>query len=405
MKIFKLFLVFCFSFLFLSYFCEAKDTDYAYLNFEHLNFKASHFLLYNLDDEKVVYQKGSDEKISIASLTKIMTAMVALLHYEDLDQPVKIPNEAFYNTSGYAMAGFKRNETVTIRDLLYGTLLPSGVEAAQALAVLTAGSIDNFVQMMNDLKEKIGMPSTHFSNPVGRDDIANYSTLEDVQKLLLYALHHEVFKEIYTTRFYETTNHLKLYSTLVAPSEKYFLDVTNIEGSKSGFTKEAGLCLSSLAEYNGIHYLLIVARSPYQNGFPNHIVDSLEIYNYFNDHYAYQNLFSVEEPIVTLTVQDGEILEYPIYVEQNIPLYLDKEAIFDYHYEGINVLNRKIKKNDYLGKIHVYYHQQLLYSQDVYLKETLKYRYTDYKIIGLFLTFVFLVFLILKFRKKSKKKK
>ncbi len=403
MKRINFFLVLCFFFFSLV---EAKETDYAYLNFEHLNFKATHYLLYNLDEGKTVIQKGSDEQISIASLTKIMTSMVVILNHEDLDKRVTLPNEAFYNTSGYAMAGFKRNETVTIRDLLYGTLLPSGVEASQALAILTAGSIDHFVKMMNDLKEEIGMNATHFSNPVGRDAIDHYSTLEDVQKLLLYALKNEVFKEIYTTRYYETTNHLDLYSTLVGPSEKYFLDVKNILGSKSGFTKEAGLCLSSIAEYQGVHYLLIVARSPYQNGFPNHIVDSLEIYNYFNEHYSYQNVFPVEEPVATLTVQDGEILEYPIYVEQTVPIYLDKEAVLTYRYEGVDVLNRTIKVNDFLGNVHVFYHDQLLYSQEIYLKDNISYRYTDYKMgLVLLVVLILLLLLILKLRKRSKKKK
>lgn len=387
----------------------AKASEYDYFNLENLNLdvKANHLLLYNLKDEKVVYQKGYEDKISIASLTKIMTAMVVIENNEDLDKIVTIPKEAFYNTNGYAMAGFKMNEKVTIRDLLYGTLLPSGVEAAQALAVLTGGNLDNFVVLMNELKDKIGMNATHFSNPVGRDDENNYSTLEDLKKLILYALQNEAFETIYTTRYYKTTNHLELYSTLVGPSEKYHLNVGSIKGSKSGFTKDAGLCLSSLYEFDDVEYLLILAGSMYQNGFPNHIVDSLEIYNYFNEHYDYINVLEKDRVLAHLKVQDATLEDYFIKSSEDVSFYLEKEIKdFSYQYEGIEVLNRKIKQNDFLGKVKVFYKENLLYSYDVYLDREIKYNYTDYKIMGIVLVFLIIcLFSICKLKKRKRKKR
>ena len=403
----KIILFFC-VFLFSVSFVEAKKSDYSYLEGIALesfsNVKAQNILLYNLNDKKLVYEENSNEKIAIASLTKIMTAMVTLSKLENLEEKIIIPSGAFYNVSGYAEAGFKVGDRVTIRDLLYGMLLPSGVEAAQALAIYVSGSLDNFVVEMNALAQSLGMQNTHYSNPVGRDDIDNYSTLEDISKLLLYALENKTFYEIYTTRTYTTTNHLELLSTLVSPSNRYGLDVSYIKGSKSGFTNQAGLCLSSIASYNGISYLLIIANSLYASGFPNHIVDSLAIYDYFFEHFLYQDILKKDQELVTLDIKDGFDKTYTIASDKDISMYVTKEILTDiqYEYEGIKTLDYKVKQNDKLGTIKVKYQDDILYSYDVYLQENIRYRYTKFILWGVS---IFVLILLILFNLKKQKKK
>lgn len=388
----------------------AKTTDYTHLDMSKVkldSIKANHILLYNLNDQKVVYQIGNDDKISIASLTKIMTSLVTIEKNEDLDKVVTVPSEAFLNIDGYAEAGFKAGEKVTIRDLLYGTLLPSGVEAAQSLAIITSGNIKNFVDEMNNMASKIGLQNTHYENPVGRDNKENYSTLSDLLALLKYALGNETFYEIYTTRIYESSNGLELKSTLVNPSTKYSLNIDSIKGSKSGFTKDAGLCLSSIAEYENTKYLLIIANSLYQNGFPNHIVDSLNIYKYFSNNYNYQNILTEGQILTTLKVEDGYQDTYDVISNETIPFYLEKESTdkITYIYSGIDTIDYKIKQNEKLGSVSIFYNDTLLYTYPVYLNTELKFKYTKFFLIGLIILGVILIGIIFHFFKKKKNKK
>lgn len=398
--------------LFLSFFVStnvlAKEWEnYTYFDTESIEFSniyAKHILLINLDDQKVVYQKSEEEKIQMASLTKIMTALVAIEKIQNLDEKVTIPSSAFSNLNGYALAGFKAGDIVSYRDLLYGTLLPSGAEAAQALAILVSGSLQNFVLEMNESANRIGLVNTHYSNPVGRDDLENYSTLSDLAKLLLYALDNEEFYKIYTSRSYETTNGIKLLSTLVLPSSKYALDVSSIQGSKSGFTNQAGLCLSSIAEYNGISYLLILTDSLYANGFPNHIVDSLNLYQYFSTHYGYQNVLTEGQELYSIPIIDGYLDEYTIYSTINFPMFLPKDSQVFLHYSGLEQLDFKVKQNEQIGIIEVTYNDQVLYTYPVYLTEKIKYKYSNLKIcfVCIFSICIFLLFLFKRRKKRGK---
>ena len=221
----------CKQFLFISvlFFCFLPtffaQSDYTYLDIDLPNVQAQNILLYNLKENKIIYEQNSEEQISIASLTKIMTALVAIETFDNLEEIVTVPSGAFYNITGYAEAGFHVGDRVTIKDLIYGTLLPSGAEAAQALAILASKNLSSFVEKMNEKANSLGMLATSYENPVGRDNEKNYSTLDDLATLLLYALENPTFYEIYTTRHYITLNQLEFDSTLVFPSQKYNLKI------------------------------------------------------------------------------------------------------------------------------------------------------------------------------------
>ena len=170
-------------------------------------------VLYNLNDDEILYEQNSNEQTSIASITKIMTALVAMDNISDYDSIITITTADFEGTTGYSKAGFSVGDRVTYRDLLYGILLPSGADAVNAIVRNTLG-YDDFIIAMNELTKKIGLENTSFSNPVGKDDVNNYSTASDVAKMLKYALENPLFKEIFTTKEYTTTNGINLESTL-----------------------------------------------------------------------------------------------------------------------------------------------------------------------------------------------
>lgn len=398
-------LIICTFLLFFTFIlnCFAKS-GYSYLDINIPDVQAKNILLYNVNDNKILYELNSKEKISIASLTKIMTAVVAIESLENLDEVVSVPSGAFYNVAGYAEAGFKVGEHVTIKDLLYGTLLPSGADAAQSLAILTSGSLSSFVEKMNEKASSLGMNSTHYENPVGRDHEQNYSTLSDLAKLLFYALENPVFYEIYTTRQYITLNNLELSSTLVIPSSKYNLNIENIKGSKSGYTKNAGLCLSSIAEFNGVQYLLITAGSHYESGFPNHIVDSLAIYNYFFENFSYQPILKKDEIIHTLEIKDGVFKNYEIKSDEDKSLYMENESELEYIYNGLDSLNYKVKIGEKLGEIAVKNKDTILYTFDVFLNEHVKYKHTKIIMFGILLLLVIVCICFIRKKRKRKEK-
>ncbi len=382
--------------------------DYFYLdipNFQtELNITASNYLLVNLDTKEDITEYQSNELIQIASLTKIMTTMVALESIDDLDKLVIVPQESLSNITGYTTSGFIPGSTVTYRDLLYGTMLPSGADAAQSLALLTHGSIDSFVVSMNDLAKKLNMNNTHFDNPIGKDSENNYSTLQDLKKLLIYALENKDFYTIYTTKYYETTNNLTFKSTLIEPSNKYNLESNLILGSKSGYTKGAGLCLSSIHEYNNHTYLLITTGSNYQDNFPHHILDSLTIYNYMDTNYDNVNLLNKGQEIVNLQIDNAFTKNYSVTSQEDVNVYLNLANIKDvkYSYDGINTLNYKIKKGTKLGTYTITYHDYILYSQDIYLEIPITYKYPFYfTILFILICLILLIILIPKLKTKK----
>jgi D-alanyl-D-alanine carboxypeptidase (penicillin-binding protein 5/6) len=368
--------------------------------------KSSNVILYNLTDDTVLYEKNSNDLISIASLTKIMTVLTTIENVDDLEKEVTITKDAFSDISEYSTAGFNIGDKVTYLDLLYGTLLPSGAEAAQAVALATSNTISDFVALMNEEADKLGMTNTHYSNPIGRDDKDNYSTLNDLITLLKYALNNETFYKIYTTKTYTTTNNIELSSTLKTSAGRYNLDITNILGAKSGYTDDAGLCLSTLAEYDNTKYLLITANAPYAYGYPNHIVDTLNIYNYYFDNYKYQKIITNEQQLYTINIKDGFDKTYTITSSDDVSLYLKNDIDLDkleYNYQGIDTLTSKIKTNYKLGDIEVVYEGNILYTYPVYLTENIKYKHTKL-VITIFLTLI-IILVLLKSLKKSIRKK
>ena len=183
---------------------------------EEFTLQSKNAALYLLNEDKILYQKKADEKVSIASLTKIMTAIVAIEHINDFNKKVTITSDVFVGTEELSKAGFIVGEKVSYYDLLYGALLPSGGDATNALAINTAGSVKKFVGWMNDKAKELGMNNTHFANTSGLDAKGHYSTMNDMIILLKYAYKNPTFKKVYTANNYTTSNkRLKLKSLVI----------------------------------------------------------------------------------------------------------------------------------------------------------------------------------------------
>ncbi|PAE80491.1 D-alanyl-D-alanine carboxypeptidase [Shouchella clausii] len=237
---------------------------------------------------RVVYEENAEAKVYPASLTKIMTTIVALEQIEDLSAiaPVDVTTYHEMVASNASMAGFFGREDVTYRDLLYGTMLTSGGEAANSLAVHVGGNVENFVQMMNDKAAELGL-NTHFTNPEGLHNEKQYTTASDMAKLLDYALNNSDFKTIFTTKMFQTTptaehpDGLLLQSTVLTFLHKKEQDRFDILGGKSGTTYEAGQCWATLALVEDTEYITIVMGAPLKDiSHPDRaqIADTLKLY-------------------------------------------------------------------------------------------------------------------------------
>lgn len=258
------------------------------ISFDRLN--SGNAILFSLKDHTILMKKNAEEKIYPASLTKMMTAIVAIENLSDLEMEVKLTQSTFEGLyeENASMAGFKAGEQVRAIDLLYGMLLPSGAESCIGIADEIAGSEETFVEMMNQMAVDIGMENTHFENTTGLHDENHYTTVKDQAILLTYALENDTFREIFTSPRHTTqpTNkHLFGITFNSTMFEKIKLNNKSIKGGKmlggkTGYTNRAGLCLASLAKVGDQEYILITAGAKgdlYSEQY--NITDALAVYN------------------------------------------------------------------------------------------------------------------------------
>ncbi len=224
-------------------------------------------ILIRLKDHTILMQKSSEVKIYPASLTKMMTAIVAIEKLPDLKEEIKLTNSTFQGLYevGASMAGFQPGEQVRAIDLLYGVMLPSGAECCIGLANEIAGSEQNFVKIMNQKAAELGMKNTHFENATGLHNENHYTTVEDLAILLSYALQNDTFQEIFTSSRHSTpptnkhTEGITFNSTMFEKLNNKNIIDGEILGGKTGYTGVAGLCLASLAEVDNQEYVLVTA--------------------------------------------------------------------------------------------------------------------------------------------------
>lgn len=249
---------------------------------------SSNAILVRLDNNSVLMQKNSTQKIYPASLTKIMTAIVAIESLPDLQKKVDLPNSMFqklYNADA-SMAGFLPGEKVRAIDLLYGVMLPSGAECCIGLADHIAGSEKKFVEILNQKAVALGMSNTHFTNTTGLHNDNHFTTVKDLSILLSYALQSDTFRDIFTASRYSmpsTNKHpngITFQNTMFKDMKNPVISGGEILGGKTGYTFEAGLCLASLAYKNGKEYILVTtgAKGNHESGQYN-IDDAYTVYN------------------------------------------------------------------------------------------------------------------------------
>lgn len=214
-------------------------------------------IIIDADTGTILYGKDMEKKMPLASLVKIMTAVITLEHKSFSDYAT-VTAEA--DAIGENEMGVSEGEAYTIEELMYGLLLNSGNDAAYTLAENVAGSSEEFVQWMNRKASELGLKNTEFFDPSGLDD-RSYTTVLDLAVLTEYAMRHKEFREIVATVEKELP-YSDLHKYLYLENQTNLLTTyPGVVGVKTGYTEEAGLCLSTYAENSGKRLVGIVLNS------------------------------------------------------------------------------------------------------------------------------------------------
>lgn len=368
--------------------------------------------IYDMTDNKVIYEVDSNKVSSIASLTKIATTITAIEEIDNLDEKVTITNEILKTVRWDASkAGLKAGDILTYRDLLYASILSSGADATNSIAILSSGSIENFVKKMNELIKKIGLTNTNFVNVTGLDENNHYSTASDIRKLLTYSLKNPTFKEIYTAKEYTLSNGLKVESTIKRYSNSN-LNTNNILGSKTGYTGEAGYCFSSLSNINSHEFIIVVLNADKINNNYYNVIDTVNLIDFLNNNFKEELLVKKKTLIKELPVELSNIDKYQIKATKDIKKYLPSDYNINnlnIEYKGLEKLNYKNKINEEIGVINYYYDNELFDTEKVIINKSIEIDYIKvlkkYYYVFIILLFIPIIILLTKKRKRLKSKK
>ncbi|MBE6114820.1 MAG: D-alanyl-D-alanine carboxypeptidase [Erysipelotrichaceae bacterium] len=346
---------------------------------------AASTIVYNVDQDIIVYEENADVERAPASLTKVMTSLMILESTNDHSKKITITEQmlAGLATSNASVMGLHVGEVISIKDLLYGLLLPSGGDAANALAFYHSGSVEKFMQAMNQRVKELGAEHTVFKVPSGLDREGQYTTARDMLLIMKEAMQYDLFQEIVSTTSYTTqsTNkhpsgiQLKSTSTLMDPKNVYYTPY--IIGGKTGYTGNAGRCYVSYGRSeSGETYIIVSLKAPFE-GYTvtsRAFQDARDLYQWLNDHFQVQTIQSKEQYAITLEVVHSFDKTFEAVYEDDFKVLLDdtgNELLYTYDIE--QVYEAPILVGERVGSVSVYDGDIYLGTQYIQATSSVKY--------------------------------
>lgn len=325
------------------------------LNVLAVNSSAYSTVVMDLDSGRILYSDNKDEKRLIASVTKVLTALI-VIENNDLNKEVIVGEEILkmYGTNIYLEMG----EKIKVKDLLYGLLLRSGNDASMTLAVNTSKTIDDFVNLMNYKAKDIGMKNSHFANPHGlNDDTKNYSTAYDLALLSKYAYKNSTYRKITATKKYTISTGDKTY--LWYNRNKLLTDYKYCTGGKNGYTPEAGKTLMTTASKDKLNLTIVTLKD--SDPVNNH----KNLYEYFYN--VYKNYTIIDKNNFYI---DREFYNKELYLKESFTYPLTKEET-EYISTKIIIDNKKYSSNQ-VGIINIYLKDKKIGTIKIYSKKEVK---------------------------------
>lgn len=332
------------------------------------------------DTERVLNEKNADKKRPMASTTKIATAITVIDNVTDLDKIVRVPAAAV-GVEGSSIY-LEKDEELTVRDLLYGLMLQSGNDCAAALAITTAGSIENFATLMNETAAKVGADNTNFVNPHGLHHDEHYTTARDLGKITAYAMKNPIFREIVGTKRYVMSWKDREYDRVIVNKNKILSTYEGGDGVKTGYTKKAGRCLVASATRDGMNVIAVVLNCGPMFEDCRQLLD---------DAFAEYSLKDVSKAVdlssVSAIVTDGKAQSTRLETEKGLfyPLTESEYGAIRFEVSEVDSMSAPVHIGDENGKIKFYSGNRLLFERKLYsIEEVASLDYSDilYDIVG-----------------------
>lgn len=328
-------------------------------------------LIYDRASGKILYEKNGNKQTPMASTTKIMTAIV-VLENSNLKDTVTIDSKSA--GIGGSRLGLKKNDKITVNDLLYGLMLRSGNDAAVALATHVGGSVEGFAELMNKKAEELGLVNSHFVVPHGLDNDGHYTTAFELTKMADYALGIDKFKEIVGCK--TATIYINGYAKTINNTNKLLGSVSGVYGVKTGFTNGAGRCLVTACKRNNLDIITVIIGAD-----TNEIRsdDTIKLIQYA---YTKFEVVDIKQIVEEKFEEWKNINEGRIYVnkgtEKKVKLYLEelpytKMAVKKEEIDNINIASTIIyyfeaplEKDKIIGNLKVMINDEVIEILDIY---------------------------------------
>ena len=314
---------------------------------------AHSYILMDASSGRVLLSKDKDSKRLIASITKIMTAVLAI-ESNKLDDVVVVDSsiKKAYGSGIYIEEG----EKIKLKDLVYGLMLRSGNDAAIMIAAYIGTNEDNFVRMMNNKAREIGMKNTIFYNSSGLPTPSgNYSSAYDMALLTKYAMQYDIYKEIVSTKKYKVTTNKKIY---IWNNKNKLLRYDYITGGKTGYTEESGRTLVSTASINNMNLIVVTIRD--SDDWNTH----LELYNYAKENY---NSYRVLNKNKFVLPGESYYTNDTLYINNDVYILLKKEETKSLTSHIVLEKKENYIDNQKIGVIKVYLDNNLVHEEDIFI--------------------------------------
>lgn len=345
----------------------------------NLDVQSKYVGIYNADNMELLYGENENQVIQIASMTKIMTAIVSVENIPDLNEKVIIDYNLIADqiSSDLAVCGIQNGQNLTYYDLIATTLIPSGADSALYLANIVFNDYNTFISKMNDKASELGISNTHFDNPVGLDSQNNYSTISDVAKLLEYALENDILKEMMSMSSYTTSDgNITVGHTINKSASRSGIKLNHILGGKTGTTGDAGICLASYSDDDGVKLISVVAGASMYSARPHNILDTEKLFEYIKSNYAQRDIIAQGENILEVKSIGCEEDTIKFYADKSVTRYtgiVDK-AKLDFEYTRTEDISNVMVKDAKVGEVKVYYNGEYLETVDLKLSENINFK-------------------------------